>query len=52
MQFYRLTVECVPVSNKLALRKHAYSNILKISSPETESFQIKMLIVFMLLLKT
>ena len=25
----------------LALRKHAYSNILKISPPKTESFQIK-----------
>ena len=30
-------------SNKLKcpLRKHAYSNILKISPPKTESFQIK-----------
>ena len=26
---------------KLSLRKHAYSNILKISPPKTESFQIK-----------
>ena len=25
----------------LSLRKHAYSNILKISPPKTESFQIK-----------
>ena len=29
-----------------SLRKHAYSNILKISPPKTESFQIKILIVF------
>ena len=28
------------------LRKHAYSNILKISPPKTESFQIKILIFF------
>ena len=28
------------------LRKHAYSNILKILPPETESFQIKILIFF------
>ena len=28
----------------LALRKHAYSNVLKISPPKTESFQIKILI--------
>ena len=28
------------------LRKHAYSNILKISPPKTESFQIKVLISF------
>ena len=30
----------------LTLRKHAYSNILKISPPKTESFQIKILIFF------
>ena len=28
------------------LRKHAYTNILKISPPKTESFQIKILIFF------
>ena len=28
------------------LRKHAYSNILKISPPKTESFPIKVLIFF------
>ena len=28
------------------LRKYAYSNILKISPPKTESFQIKILILF------
>ena len=30
----------------IALRKHAYSNILKISPPKTESFQLKILIFF------
>ena len=35
-----------------ALRKHAYSNTMKISPPKTESFQIKSLIVFIFLLKT
>ena len=30
----------------ITLRKHAYSNILKISPPKTESFQIKNLIFF------
>ena len=35
-----------------SLRKHAYSNVLKISSPKTESFQIKILIFFIFLLKT
>ena len=34
------------------LRKHAYSNILKISLPKTENFQIKTLIFFTFLLKT
>ena len=34
------------------LRKHAYSNILTISPPKTESFQIKILIFFIFLLKT
>ena len=29
-----------------SLRKHAYSNILKISPPKTESFQIKIQIFF------
>ena len=28
-------------SNFIPLRKHAYSNIMKISPPKTESFQIK-----------
>ena len=36
----------------ISLRKHAFSNILKISSPKTESFHIKILIFFKLLLKT
>ena len=36
----------------LSLRKHACSNIWKISPPKTESFQIKNLIFFIFLLKT
>ena len=38
----------------MALRKHAYSNILntRISPRKTESFQIKILIFFIFLLKT
>ena len=35
-----------------SLRKHAYSNILKISPPKTESFQIKNSDIFIFLLKT
>ena len=31
------------------LRKHAYSNILKISPPKTESFHVEILIFFILL---
>ena len=34
------------------LRKHAYSNILKILPPKNENFQIKTLIFFIFLLKT
>ena len=33
----------------ISLQKHAYSNILKISPPKTESFQIKILIFIFLL---
>ena len=40
-----------PLSPLFALRKHAYSNILKSSLPKTESFQIKILIFFIFLLK-
>ena len=36
----------------LSLRKHTYSNILKISPPKTESLQIKILIFFIFLLNT
>ena len=36
----------------LSLRKHAYSNILKILPPKTENFQIKTLIFLIFLLKT
>ena len=35
-----------------SLRKHAYSNILKIFPPKDENFQIKNLIFFIFLLKT
>ena len=35
-----------------ALRKHAYSNISKISPQETETFQVEILIFFIFLLKT
>ena len=35
-----------------ALRKHAYSNILKIFPPKNEHFQIKILMFFIFLLKT
>ena len=40
------------VTSASSLRKHAYSNKLKISPPKTESFQIKNLIFFIYLLKT
>ena len=36
----------------IPLRKHAYSNILKILQPKNENFQIKILIFFIFLLKT
>ena len=35
----------------LTLRTHAYSNILKMSPPKTENFQIKILIFFIFLLQ-
>ena len=38
--------------NTNALRKHAYSNILKILLPKNENFLIKILIFFIFLLKT
>ena len=34
------------------LRKHAYSNVLKISPPKTESFRIEIPMFFLFLLKT
>ena len=40
-------LKCLPT-----IRKHAYSNILKISPPQTEHFQIKILIFFIFLLET
>ena len=48
------TVSCLhEMSNPvfLSLQKQAYSNILKISLPKTEGFQIKILIFFIFLLK-
>ena len=36
----------------ITLRKHAYSNMLKISPQKTENFQTKILIFFTFLLKT
>ena len=44
---YDKAVLCHSITNdtqfslKMALRKHPYSNILKISSPKPENFQIK-----------
>ena len=38
--------------NFLTLRKHAYSNILKILPPKNENFQMKILILFIFQLKT
>ena len=40
------------ISAGTSLRKHAYSNILKILPPKNENFQIKFLIFFIFLLKT
>ena len=39
-------------SDYFSLQKHVYSNIMKISPPKTESFQIKIMIFFIFLLKT
>ena len=38
--------------SQISLRKHAYSNILKILQPEKEKNQIKILIFFLFLFKT
>ena len=43
----RATTTCA-----ITLRKHAHTNILKISPPKTESFQIKILMCFIFLLET
>ena len=37
--------KCIKASTSL-LWKHAYSNLLKISPPKTESFQIKIVIFY------
>ena len=34
-------IEDMPLQEKASLRKHAYSNILKILPPKNENFQIK-----------
>ena len=56
MIFYSLYITGSRVSSGLiyafALRKHAFTNILKISPPKTQSFQIKILIFFIFLLKS
>ena len=39
--FFVLMKKCSECHLKQSLRKHAYSNILKISPPKTENFQIK-----------
>ena len=38
------------INISLTIGKHAYSNILKISPPKSESFQIKIMIFFIFLL--
>ena len=43
----RATTTCA-----ITLQKHSHTNILKISPPKTESFQIKLLMCFIFLLKT
>ena len=45
MKYKRLPLK-TKNTQKDTLRKHAYSNIFKISPPKTESFQIKILIFF------
>ena len=45
-------VYCSCYKNASPLRKHAYSNILKFTPPTAGSFQIKILICFIFLLKT
>ena len=44
--------ECRAYRQCVALRKHAYSNILKILPPKNENFQINIQIFFIFLLKT
>ena len=56
VRIFRLNTVSPSVSLNLekpnSLQNHAYSKILKISPPKTESFQIKILIFFIFLLKT
>ena len=46
---YSLVENALP---RITLRKHAYSNILKILPPKNENFQIKILLFFIFLPKT
>ena len=50
--FFVLSKEKTLEQFRLSSRKQAYSNILKISLPKPESFHIKFLILFIVLLKT
>ena len=51
-KFYKLFNGTINKTVKESLRKHAYSNILKILPPNNENFQTKILIFFKCLLKT
>ena len=49
---HQCLLENVYISLHHSFRKHAYSNILKISPSKTESFRLKILIFFIFLLIT
>ena len=51
--FYAVRIQAqyiVVVFSACSLRKHAYSNILKISPPKTENFQMKKTLMFFIFL--
>ena len=50
--WYVFVLFCTKEIYCLTLRKHAYSNILKILPPKNEKIEIKILIFFKFLLKT